>query len=325
MEPFEFKTGAPRELNYASRVTEISKRSKIHHFVPRVMQKSFCFRGDEIWYAEKSPAGSFHPPELTLRDKAFQIPNYYSVRDGDELSDIVEKEHYGTIDNYLGQLLPEVLGAFKSGLTPTFSGERLRGLCWVVYEMIKRTPEFPIDYDDVAMGREYLLEVVESLGKSSTDLVMRKKLLKDLEHTETLRSYGRDIRVRAVIQPGERVEDAMKDFVVRWSLSETRHSYILSSKIAYRIGNGGSNGVVNPNMQIWMPIDPKISLVLLRDPENKYPMRNVDTPDHIRQVNEYAVRNSEQIASNSQKLIESLTGKRSRFGELPFSERGNVK
>lgn len=303
-------------------MVEISKRSKVHHFVPQVLQKSFCFRANELWYAEKKPDGAFKSPELLPTEKAFQIPNYYSIRSGDTLSDIVEKQHYGKIDNYLGQLLPDILGNFKNRRLPTFSGESLQSLRWVVYEMIKRTPEFPVDHDDVAMGRQFVLELLDVVDTSIHNVGQRERLLKDLSDTQKLKVYGRDIRVRAIIEPGERIQEALKDFVVRWAVSETRHSYILSSKIAYRIGNGGQNGFLNPNMEIWMPIHPKISLVLLRDPQNKYPIRNVDPPDHIRKVNEYAARTSEQVASNSQKLIESLTGAKSRFGEMRYDERG---
>jgi len=61
-----------------------------------------------------------------------------------------------------------------------------------------------------------------------------------------------------------------------------------------------------PKMEMWMPISPKVAIVLVRDKEQKIPLRVVDCPDHIRKVNEYAMRKSIYIASHSEKLLKSL-------------------
>ena len=302
----------------------MSNRSKVHHFLPRVMQKSFCFRDNEIWYAEKKTDGKFKSPELTSTEKAFQISNYYSIRINGELSDVAETKYFGRVDNLLGSLIPDVLSSFDRGEVPVFSEDYLSLLHDLVYVMIKRTPEFPLNYKDLNAGKEIVREAIDKLGTCYEDQVLREKLVLELEDPVALSSYGRDVRVGAIVRPSERVKRAMSNLVVRRAVSRSKHSFILSSKIAYRIGNGGSNGLSNPNMEIWMPISPKISMVLLRDPTNSIPSIYVDTPTHIRKVNEFAAQNSGRIASKSQKLIESLTGVKSRFGTLPMSERGKI-
>jgi len=98
----------------------------------------------------------------------------------------------------------------------------------------------------------------------------------------------------------------MADFVPRWAVIEGKNSFILSSLIAYRIGNGGHNGLANPNMEIWMPIAPKYAIVMLQDPEGKITHRVSEPRVHVRKVNEFAVRNSSYVASHSHKLLRSL-------------------
>lgn len=287
----------------------MAQRSKNHHFVPKVLQQRFIREGKRIWYSERGEDDSFGSPELRNIGKTFRKRNYYTVLNGEEQSDIVEREFYGKIDDYLGKLLPDILNSFERKEIPTFSGESLDSLRKVVMEMAKRTPEFIKDHDDLSVGREIVESTLEALPEKS-ESEERLQLLSDINDQVRLREYGRDARVRGVVERSEKIEEALEEFSVRWAVSETHHSFILSSMIAYRIGNGGPNGLSNPNMEIWMPIAPKIALVLLRDPNNKIPLKSSETSIHIRKVNEYAVRNSQQIASHSNKLLESLTGKR---------------
>ena len=171
--------------------------------------------------------------------------------------------------------------------------------------MAKRTPDFLDGHNDIAMGRK-LVEDTLKYASGEIPVAHRKQLEADLKDAARLQDKGRDIRVTATLKNSTRINEALSEFVPRWAVSETKHSYILASRMVYRIGNGESNGLINPNMEMWMPITPKIALVLLRDPENKIPHRVVDTPVHIRRVNEYAVKNSFEVASHSEALLKSL-------------------
>jgi Protein of unknown function (DUF4238) len=286
----------------------LSQRSKNHHFVPKVLQQRFAAEKNRIWYSTRGADGEFDPPESRNIEKTFRIRNYYTVLNDDEKSDIIEREFYGRIDNYLGKVLPDVLSAFERGEKPKFIGEPLDTIRRIVFEMAKRTPEFTKQIDEVSIGTEIVETALDALPADSKS-IERSKLLADLEDSIRLRDYGRDVRVRATITTSKKIEQALGEFSVRWSVSDTHHSFILSSLMAYRIGNGASNGLSNPKMELWMPIAPKIALVLLRDKENQIPLTLPDSSAHIRQVNEFAMKNSKQIASHSRKLIESLTGK----------------
>lgn len=289
----------------------MEKRSKNHHFVPQVLQRQFTDGGDQIWYAEKNTDGQYKRPACQNIKKVFSEKNGYTVIVDDNPSDVVERKFYGAIDGYLGVMFKEVNEAFLRNETPVFSGESLRSLREVVLAMTKRTPEFVKEFDDEATGREVLEKTLRAGKEQKIGTEDEyKEIIDKLSNTDRLKEYGRSIRVRATIARSERLERALEGFSVRWAVSETRHSFVLSSLVVYRIGNGGSNGLKNPNMEFWMPIAPKIALVLLRDPENKIGVRNVVNSRQIRKVNEYAAHSSRCIASGSKKLMESLTGKK---------------
>ena len=275
-----------------------------------MLQKPFTKNQKNIWYSQRDEDGSYSAPQYRNIASCFRINDYYTILDGDDRSDVIERHFYGKIDNYLGEMIPKVLLAFANGNVPTLSGEALNNLRQVIMQLAKRTPDFVKDHNDVEMGLHFVKSILEEMDEQS-DLIERKIYEGHLNDPAKLRDYGRDIRNRATLPNSDRINKALENLHVRWSKIETEHSYILSSMMAYRIGNGGPNGLMNPNMEIWMPVTPKIALVLIGKHHKSVPHVVTDTRDHIRKVNEYAMRNSTQIASQSKELLESLTGMRS--------------
>lgn len=280
-------------------------RSKNHHFVPKVLQRFFTYEKEKIWYAVRGVDGLYGPPILKDIEKTFRFRNYYTLFDGYNRSDIVERDFYGSLDNYLGKVLPDIAKSLANKRIPIFSDEDLKGIQAAVLAMAKRTPEFVRSVDEVAIGKEILEGTLTELSSGSEE---ERKIRQDLDNPDRLREYGRSVRVKGVVSGSPLIESELSDFSIRWAISSTRHSYILPSCLTYWVGNGGVNGFINPNLEIWMPISPKAVLVLCRDFDKRIPLVVEDNPDHIRKVNEYGMAKSSQIASHSKELLESLTG-----------------
>lgn len=284
------------------------KRAVNHHVVPKVLQREFAIENDNrrIWRAKRCRNGRFSVVQKKRIDKTFVRRNYYTTLEGEQQSDRIERDFYGKIDDFLGRTLPEVLTILKEGAIPSFASVSLSSLRTVVMHMAKRTPDFLERPDDSEIGRE-LVEMTLNALPSSAPKEHRERLVSTLQDESKLRDRGRDIRVKATLKESEKVNDALLEFIPRWVVSRSHHSFILSSKMLYRIGNGGPNGLINPNMEMWMPISPKISLVLVRNEHNSIPHRVIAEPNSIRKFNEYAVRNSFEVASHSEALLRSLT------------------
>ena len=285
-------------------------RSRNHHYVPQVLQRQFLAKNQCIWFSERGDDGKYCAPYLKNIAKAFFRKDHYTIDINDKPSDIVETDFYGSIDNYLGQLLPQITRYLNSGIPPLFESGALTGLRQTVIAMAKRTPEFTDKFDDQTIGLEFADTLLTALPEHSG--IERTHILKTLSDKNSLKKTGRTIRVRATIAPSDKVDTVLEEFSARFVISSSRHSYIISSLLAYIIGNGGPNGLSNPKAEIWMPISPKHVLVLIRDPDNRIPIISEDTTDHIRQVNEFSAHNSKQIASHSQQLLESITGKKAK-------------
>ncbi len=235
--------------------------------------------------------------------------DYYTVSQGGAKSDIVERSVYGPIDDFLGRLLPQVAANVQAGVISNFDPEALASLQDVVLRMAKRTPDFMQGIDDAEIGREFIGRILEDPLRELTvnERAHYESALQDEKH---LKFVGRDVQVRATLNTSDRVAQAMSEYVPRWGIIRSNHSLILSSRMVYRIGNGSSNGLMNKRMEMWMPITPKICLVMLRDPRNEVPHINELKPTKVREANLYAAKNSHEIASHSRKLLLSLIAPR---------------
>lgn len=288
----------------------MSKRSKNHHIVPKVLQKQFTVDANKIWFSEKTDDGTFKAPELRNIKKTFSKKDYYTVLVDGKRSDIVEREFYGKIDDFWGRIIPKALEAFAKQQTPNFSTRDQRSIKDAILQMAKRTPAFVKDHDDVKSGIQYVESILFKLRKGF-DYDRIASFEADLLNTGRLRDYGRDLRVRASLSDSNKITTPLQELSIKWAVIKSRHSYILSDKITYWAGNGDHNGLINLNLEIWMPISPSIAIILTRDEENNMPQQLEDSRDHVRLINEYAMRSSNQIGSHSKELIESLTGKKS--------------
>lgn len=288
----------------------MSERSKKHHFVPQVLQRQFACEGDRIWYATRNQ-GVYGPPQLRNIGSAFRIKNLYTVLVDGQYSDVVEREFYGGIDNYLGEIIPEVLEAFRLGYVPQFRGGALEQIRLCALAMIRRTPDFsPAIYGtDEQRGRDFVEKLISAHLATGPE-VQIEHLYLELRDPAKLRARGRDIRVRATVSPMSTAGEMIKEFSVRWAICERGAAFILPSIMSFRIGNGGPTTLSNPRVEIWMPISRELAMVLVRDKFGKVPTASLIHRTKVREVNEHAMSMSTSIASHSQLLLESLTGRR---------------
>lgn len=289
----------------------MSRRSKRHHIVPQTLQRHFCNSDGKLWYSAKAEQGSYDRPEQRTPKGAFWMRDYYTVLENDNPSDSIETGFYGSLDNFLGELIPQLLLRLQAGEAPTMDVGLVDNLRVAIFEMIKRSPDF-IAVDDYEVGLEFLEEMLAQKGNGTVEEDRLEELQAELMEPHKVRARGRDIRVRGSLSRSANVESALEGRSFRYAVAPERHSFILSNMIAYRIGNGGSNGLHNANSEVWMPISPRYALVMVNDPDSKIPLVCQENRDHIRAINEFAVANSRSIASHSQKLAFSLTGHRNR-------------
>lgn len=285
----------------------MNSRAKRHHIVPQTLQRPFCNDDNKLWFSEKTADGKFIEPELRSTKGSFWMKDYYTILDGDQPSDAVETKFYKGLVDFLGHLVPELLVVLKKGHVPLMAPELQDSLRAAIQQLLKRTPDF-LSVDDYDLGLKLIQSVLTEAGKGTVPEDRLTKLRGELDHPHQIKARGRDIRVRSSLQHSEKADILLKKRSFKWVVAPEKHAFVLSNLIAYRIGNGGSNGLENLNSEIWMPLAPKFAMALVNDPSNDIPQIYHDNRDHIREINEYAARQSRSIASHSRKLLYSVTG-----------------
>jgi Protein of unknown function (DUF4238) len=283
-----------------------SRRSKIHHYVPKGLQRYFCVVGEKIWYAERRPDGKFVEPELRNIHSVFQIKNYYTILEGAKPSDKIERQYYGVLDNFLGDFLLHVHETLDKKMLPVIKGRPLESLRRCIFQMITRGPEFLQNYNETDVGHQIVVDTLATVKARNDADPQIYELQEKLLHPDRLRQLGRHSRVLGQMSRSERVENALDEFFPKWAVSEGSHSFVISSRAVHRIGNGGSNGLANPVVEYWLPISPKRALVLLRKSDQTIPDLYSISRDHMRHINEFAAKDSKSLASHSETLLRSL-------------------
>ncbi|MCU0801771.1 MAG: DUF4238 domain-containing protein, partial [Rhodobacteraceae bacterium] len=77
------------------------KRAKAHHYIPKAILRHFLINDQQVWLSERVANGGFCEPTERNIDTVFVKKDYYTVLDNGSLSDKVEKDFYGKIDNFL--------------------------------------------------------------------------------------------------------------------------------------------------------------------------------------------------------------------------------
>lgn len=278
--------------------------AKRHHYVPQCLIRNFCDDSGRVWFSERDGRGLYQSPEQRNPKSVFYENYCYAIDVKGRSSDYIEKSYYQKIDDRLAVLIGRVLDCERRKCIDLLRGE-VRELSRIVYALLVRNPNFiaKVVECDIFVGRDI---VEKTLRRSNLEENQRLFAENLLSSPQELKKLGRTARVGAQVSPPSKVApylDGLSAKIVRCS---GKHSFVISDFPVYRIGNGGANGLRNINSEMWLPISPKVALVLLNESVSAVPDFNDLGRDRVRGINVFAVRNSSKVASHSRQLISSL-------------------
>lgn len=191
-------------------------RARIHHFVPKALQRYFLNDLGQIWYVERDELGCFCLPQTRNTKSTFKLRDYYTVLEDGRLTDRIETEFYSAMDNFLGSFLADIHCLLDKGVRPNVTGNALFNIRRVIYHLIVRTPEFASRYDDYEIGKDFLQDVLAGAKEKNFTEEEIASLRDELADKTKVKHQGRTIRVRSQTSPTDKVLDALEKFVVRF-------------------------------------------------------------------------------------------------------------
>lgn len=283
-------------------------RSKRHHYVPQGLQKYFCNDDGKIWFAKRtSLTKQFSGLEARNTSSAFQQRNFYTVlSDLDQPSDEVEREFYGVVDDQVGKTIAEVVPIVSQGFAPRFRDQALESFKNLVIALYQRSVDLTQNHDELEIGQSIINNSVEDVSEKFG--LSQDEAIKELNFPDA-KQLGRDIRVRAQTVRPDLVLAALDAYQVATIVAEGKSSFVLGSRMVYRISNGTKDPLGSKNVELWFPITPKYCLIL--HALGEIALKPVVWPSNkVREINEYIVERCNEVGSHSDKLLLSLLNRK---------------
>lgn len=275
-----------------------------HHYVPQCLIRNFCDDSGHVWFSERDDSGLYKPPEQRNTKSVFCANYYYAIDLEGRPSDYIEKNFYQKIDDRLAKLIDRYLACAENGVLDISRAEEVE-TANLLFHLITRGPRYTSSYidGDIELGRQLFNEI---LLAADIDDAESLDALEALKNRDRLKKAGRNIRVKVQASPPKEAKPYLEDLCVKIARSSGKHSFIISDLPVFRLGNGGRNGLLNDKVEIWLPIAPKVAIVMLRKEFSMIPNFHEIRRDKMRQLNDYVVRNASGIASHSGVLVEAL-------------------
>ncbi len=280
-----------------------ARRSKRHHYVPKGLQNHFCGADNKIWYAERSADG-FSALEERTPNGCFWEKNLNTTIGKNGLSENVEEE-WRDLDNELAPFLAHANEVLSNGSPPDLTEESVEKLRFFFAMLMTRSPELVPSVERIKQ-----VYVSEVMGLATKLDILAPDLRARTADPAFQAQAARHIRAEALGRVPEYSLEELRKFHPTWVIAEKKSAFILGSRMVYATGNGGPNGLLNPDTELWFPISQKHVLVLSRD-QSKSDKVFYLSGSRVRQWNRYILRTSERaVASHSERLLRSLLNPR---------------
>lgn len=291
-------------------------RSKRHHYVPQALQRSFVKKKtNRLWYAHR---GAIAEDFLVIEERntisTFQERDFYTVIDSeDRLSDEVERNFFADLDNKIAVVVKDLIEILNSGKTPIVDEPARSFLKIAFYSLFIRTKDIASARSDSDVGNQLIEDIRGDLVAADFNKTDIEDFMMNMPDPKKL---GRSIRARAQsTRPPIEVMDAVRDYQFYFVKTCNRCSFVLGSKIVYRISNGTNDKLGSPNVELWMIISPKYAMVMAHETFGRMPVFVLNKKG-VSDVNETIRDTCLSIASRSLDLLGKLLPR----AKIRFSE-----
>lgn len=227
--------------------------------------------------------------------------DYNTILVDDRPSDLLEKELWKPLDDYLTELLDEIESIIGEGSLPKFDGRNKDDFCVFTSMMMKRPQEGANIPEPEVVGQQVYTATLEAIRSRDEDASSYSR------DAIKLKQIGRDVIARAKASRPDQIIEELRNYHIVWAVPERTKSFVLGSKMIYRMPNGGNGHLDHHLTQMLFPLMPRLAAVFVRK-DMQADLINVISRDRMRQWNEAIASSSNMVGSHSRSLIKSLIG-----------------
>lgn len=233
---------------------------KRHHSVPEMLQRRFADSRGMLWYFDKER------PDQGVKDthanNLFVRNRQYTLKRRDGTRDWSLETHYSNLESYMKLLIDKIVPSILSGIYPSVTPNERALLDIYVYEQWRRVPEL---YDGLISDDDFSVMLHDSIAQYENKY---RPLTPDererLTTPEYLKAEKQRARVLALRRQGTAREYLSKRGLF-FARTARNRSFVLSSAPVIKMHPVGHPHLNDPRVEIWLPIDPNVAIVLAGD------------------------------------------------------------
>jgi len=284
-------------------LTNPSKPSKKHHYVPKVILKRFYHSGSSLYYCERNtPRKGVQNRNI---ESVFRRTNYNSLEyDDGSKDDRLEKFFAHKLDNFIPEWTGVFERALKSGRVEFPSLQSRHRFIQFFYCHAKRTPDFldPLvqDVANETFSEKGIAELETRLRRLS---ISEQMLVRSPDfQNRTLRNA----RVENLSRQSEEVLSRLMGMkVIVASPARRNQSFLVGSKPVVRFEDYPFQELGEEGVEMWTTFAPNLAVEFVAGPTPSDCML-LDSK-MVRQLNTTLAKNSRAIASHSRELLTSIS------------------
>jgi hypothetical protein len=270
---------------------------KLHHFVPRMLQKRFLNEKGRLHYVRRSE------PDKIIEvgpNQIFGETHLYASIEKEGTKELSLERAYSALESAADPIIEEICAAARPGETIEYAPGVKEFMADFIFNQLRRSP----DYHRKIASDETLLNSLETTAanlkiKFPSRTVDINRLL-EKEHHRTL---FQNVRVGMLKRPSDNVLNVFHQMALCVSCTDkANRSFVLGSIPVVKLG---SDALIDKSCEIWMPISSKAAVGFVWGNEHHGRIIELGMAD-LRRMNLAIVRQSSAFAAASQELVKSL-------------------
>ncbi len=278
---------------------------KSHHFVSDFLIKKFAFDGDKVFYLNKRSERKIPVPIKS--SKVFYETNSNTFERPDGTKDFSVESALSILEGQVAVILLKIIASVELGKLPMLNSSEKALLDEFLLTLFKRSPQTRNKHATAAFFQESLAESLMELHAAGIHVPeeLKTKFRSESWKKRTLKQA----MVTATLRHGHEVNTAMSEKGLYFARPKNpKKTFILGSEPLLRLRGSKTNGIADPQSELWLPISPTIAISLYGASGRETLVFLEDQA--VRYLNYHSWQQSESAVANNAELLNSIANAR---------------
>ncbi len=281
---------------------------KKHHFVPSVLLNNFTDENHWLYFYDKrfekqevnrqKPSEIFYEKHLNTDKESIDGSREYSL-----------EEKYSKIETKIQPVFEKIFQNVRSAILPKFTDHELDTLIEFVYTQYRRVPDFHEQHYSDQNFNDVISEQLQKIPEEDPQKEEFRQIHQKILTAGPYRNFFKQkVKVKSQQISTGKIEEFLRDRGIVYAvINKNNKSFIIGSRPVLMMRAIGRHHDYTNQNEIWLPLSSDIALCFAPIVKEKSFIFEMSDNQDIRYFNECIYNQSNIIASQSNKLIASIS------------------